>query len=394
MKILISTDTYPPHTNGASYFTGRLAHQLKARGHEVLVIGPSTSFSTEYSERNGIRVFGVRTFALPGSLMVHKFRSALPFGDKKKIERAIKDFNPDIVHFQGHFFISKKVFKIVKKNKIPKIGTNHFMPDNLTHYLHLPKKIEKKINDFMWKDFRNVFNHLDMVTSPTRTAAHLVKVNGFSKDVHAISCGIDLVRFHPSKKDEALRKKYNLPDVPLLFYVGRVDKEKNLDFVLKAVAQVPDTIQFHFALGGNGVEKKKLEALVKKLGLSDRVTFLGFIPDEDLPGVYATSAAFINAGTAELQCIAMMEAMASGLPVLGVNAVALPELAHHGENGFLFEMGDVAALAAHIAHMFSNEAERKAMGKKSLEIIEHHDIHKAMEQYEIIYDTVIKNKKS
>lgn len=83
-----------------------------------------------------------------------------------------------------------------------------------------------------------------------------------------------------------------------------------------------------------------MKKLADKIGLYSRVTFTGFVPDDELPGLYALSHCFIIAGTAELQNIVTMEAMATGLPVIAVRAMALPELVQQGVNGCLFEPGD------------------------------------------------------
>lgn len=393
MKILISTDTYYPHVNGASYFTQRLAYHLKKRGHDILVIAPSTNFSFGYTEANGISIFGVRSVGNP-FLKIHNFRFVLPFAINKKIEKAVLDFNPDVVHVQGHFVVSKSVIRAAQKANIPLKGTNHFMPENLTHYLHLPHFLEDKINNWAWNDFRKVYENLNVVTTPTQTAANLIKKTGFSGEVYPVSCGINLERFSPSKKDKTIKKRYNLPEIPLILFLGRIDKEKNVDFVLRAISKLPESFQLHFAIAGSGAEKKKLEEMVKEMQLQNRVSFLGFVPDEDVPVLFASSDCFINAGVAELQCIAMMEAMASGLPVLGVDAVALPELVHHEENGYLFSMEDSGKLTEKIIKMLSDKNMMQKMGKKSLEIIQQHDINKVMERYEFLYEKIINENKN
>lgn len=389
MRILISTDTYYPHVNGASYFTQRLAYQLKERGHEILIVAPGDHLFSGYTKKNALTVFGVRSIPV---FLYNNFRLVLPIGLEKTIEKIILDFKPDIIHVQGHFTVSKQVIVSAKKNNIPVMGTNHFMPENLTHYLHLPRYLDEKLKAWAWRDFRKVFEKLQIVTTPTRAAAGLIKKFGFAKEVHPVSCGIDLVRFNPVKRDETIKKKYNLPDLPLLLYVGRIDREKNLDLVLKAVSQVPQNIKFHFVIGGKGAEKKKLEALTERLGTQKRVTFLGFLPDEDLPKLEASCDCFVNAGTAELQCIAAMEAMASGLPVIAVDAVALPELVHDEKNGYLFPPGDSKKLAECIIKMFSDEQLRSKMARKSLEIIEPHEIAKTIDQFELFYKKLLNEK--
>jgi glycosyltransferase involved in cell wall biosynthesis len=116
---------------------------------------------------------------------------------------------------------------------------------------------------------------------------------------------------------------------------------------------------------------------------------LGFIPDDELPGLYSISSCFINACIAELQCIAAMEAMATGLPVIAANAVALPELVHHGENGLLFEVDNTKQMATHITNIFSDENLRREMSQKSLKIIEKHDIKNVISEFESLYSKLI-----
>ena len=388
MKILIAADTFYPHVNGASYFAQRLAAHLQKRGNEVMVIAPSPSMRTKRYRWNDISVLGIRSL----SVFVNEFRFSPPVFIKKSIERAIAEFAPDVIHVQSHFFICKEVIEIGKKLGIPLVGTNHFMPENLVHYLPVPEYFKQKISERGWRDFKKIYEDLDVVTAPTRTAAELTKRSKLKKEIHAISNGIDLDRFSARNDGEALREKYRLPQVPILLYVGRLDKEKNVDKVLRALAKVPSSVRVHFAIGGKGVEKERLEKLAQELHLEERVTFLGFISDEDLPGMYALADCFIIAGGAELQSIVTLEAMATGLPVLAFDAVALPELVHHGENGFLFDVRDTAGMAVYIQTVFSDTEMRCRMGEKSLEIVWEHDIHRVMEKFEALYRGVLDHR--
>ena len=186
-------------------------------------------------------------------------------------------------------------------------------------------------------------------------------------------------------------ERYKIPRKPILLYVGRLDKEKNLDLVIKASALAFGHVDFHLVIAGTGAEKNRLNKLAKNLGIEDHITFTGFVPDEDLPNLYAMAKCFVNAGTAELQSIVTMEAMATGLPIIAANAVALPELVHNGENGFLFEADDDNALAKYIERIFLDEPLRVRMGKESLNIIAEHDISKTINAFEEIYKTLLKD---
>jgi len=381
MKILISTDTYHPHVNGASYFTQRLAHNLQAHGHEVCVIAPSESFRNSDTIINNVRVFGMYSYPI---LFYSKFRFCFFFFRNNHIKNIIDDFQPDVIHLQGHFAISKMVIKVAKEKNIPLVATNHFMPDNLVHYLPLYSIIGSTAKKLAWRDFYTTFKNVDKITTPTETAARLIQPY-FEKTIVPISCGINLSIFNSKNDGEYLRKHYGIGPLPILLYVGRLDKEKNLDTVLHAVAKALTTINVQLVIAGTGKEKDNLIELSGKLGIRKNVVFTGFIPNEDLPNLYAIASCFIIAGTAELQSIVTMEAMASGLPILGVDALALPELIKNKRNGFLFKHGDTNDLSEKIILIFSDKSLREVMGRESLILISQHDMKKSIKKFEDIY---------
>lgn len=381
MKVLIASDTYYPHVNGASYFTQRLAAALAKRGHEVAVLSPSQNLSNNTTQRHEVTLYGIASFPL---LIVPKFRFVLPWIINSYIAKTIEDFKPDIVHIQMHFLISRQVLRAAKRRNIPVVATNHFMPENLTHYLHLPHFVERIIHTIAWKDAVSVLGRAENVSSPTKTANSFIEP-WIGRKLPAISNGIDLERFNPSNGPAAAKDRYHLPNKPTLLSVCRLDKEKNVDAILKAAAIALKNTDFHLVIAGHGAEEKKLHTLAKSLGISKSVTFVGFVPDELLPSLYAAADCFVIAGTAELQCLVAMEAMATGLPIIGARAVALPELIHHGKNGYLFEPGNIEELAGYIVELFSDGAHRSNMSAHSLEIISHHDLNKTLEEFEDFY---------
>jgi 1,2-diacylglycerol 3-alpha-glucosyltransferase len=391
MKILIAADTYYPHVNGASYFSQRLAFYLQQRSHRVLVIAPSRTFKNEfYTHETPIQ--GIRSIPV----LIHKdFRVSLPFLLGSIVENVIASYAPEVVHVQGHFFICNAVLKEAKKLGLPTVGTNHFMPENLTHYSHLPAFAVRWLKKWGWKWFRAVFEQIEIVTTPTKTGARLLEQIGLKKGVLPISCGIDRSRFCPSANGTALKKKY-IPSEGknILLYVGRLDREKNIDLILRGLYRVARTINVHLVIAGRGADEIRLKRLVRSLGIYERVTFTGFVPDEDLPGLYAMADCFIIAGTAELQSIVTLEAMASGLPVIGVRAMALPELVHPGVNGCLFDPGDESGVADCITAVFADASRRKEMSAGSLAIIERHDIEQTINQFESIYRSLVAKKNS
>lgn len=390
MRILIACDTYYPHVNGASYFTQRLAHYLQKDGHDIAVIAPSTQLIKTKGIVQDILVYGVGSFPVP---FYKGFRFTLfPFVIRSEVRRVIEEFKPDVIHIQSHFFIARTALAIGNEKHIPVVATNHFMPENLVHYFHLPTFIDHMIVKEAWRGFVKVFNKADHLTAPTKSAADLVR-GDLSKPMEAVSCGIDLSLFKTENNGGYLMDRYHIPkDKLILFYVGRLDKEKNVDQAIRAMKEALKEVDFHFVIGSSGAEKKNLEALSHELGLDSHITFTGFIPNEDLPHMYTIADAFISGGIAELQCIVAMEAMASGLPVIAVNAVALPELVEDGYNGFLYENGNIMELADKMKRLFRDENLRKEMGQHSLEKIAKHDIHKTIGRFEEIYENLIAAK--
>ncbi len=387
MRVLIASDTYHPHVNGASYFTQRLAHALANAGHEVAVVAPGPQLTATREMHGKVTFYGVRSFPI---FIVPKFRFVMPIlsGISGRVRAALREFKPDIVHIQMHFPVSRMALNEARKLNIPVVATNHFMPENLTHYLHMPKGVTDVINTLAWQDCVRIYEKTHGVSAQTHTGKAAL-TPWYKRSIQIISCGIDLARFSPNVDPTPARQEYHLPEKPILISVCRLDKEKKVDEVLRAVAKALQRADFHFVVAGHGAEEKKLKKLAKTLGIEEQVTFAGFVPDDLLPPLYAAAAVAINAGIAELQCIAAMEGMATGLPVLAARAVALPELVHDGENGYLFEPGNTAELAGRIVELMQDAGLRARMGQKSLEIISHHDINLTLENFEEFYRTAL-----
>lgn len=386
MRILITTDTYHPDGNGSSSFNQRLAQGLKQRGHEVLVIAPSTSFRMAERVHEGVRVFGVRSVPL----LSYGYRYALPFFSRRAIERVIDAFRPDVGHFSSHYSPNTIVLPILKKRGIPLLASNHFIPDNQIPYLHLPRFLHPPMRWLLWYLFRRIYEQFDIVVAPTKTAADFIAPHARMKRLTFVSNGIDVQRFSPKNDGAALRHTLKLQeDCPLLLFVGRLDREKRVGVILKALSLLPGNLPCQFLVAGKGTDQGHLFALQKSLQLKDRVRFLGFVPDENLAALYALSTAFVIASGAELQSIVTLEAMATGKPVIGADALALPELIHDGENGYLFPYDDAAALADRIQKLLTDPAECAAMGKLSRALACEHSIERTLERFEKLYAELI-----
>lgn len=391
MRILFATDLFYQNASGSANFVQRLTKGLVSDGHEVFLIAPSKQFNNTVTKENGITVYGIRSVIIPDIIYPANFRIPVTAGSTK-IRTIIEEVKPDVINIQDHFMIGSKAAKEGKKLGIPLVGTNHFMPENFIHYLYPPAFAKKLIKKLAWKAFARVYKQFDVITTPTKTAVDLIRDLGLKNPIISISCGVDLDRFNPRNNGDYLKKRYNIKSSEsIVLFVGRLDKEKRIDVLLKAFSKIPATALAKLVIAGTGTERLNLVKLAKKLGIDKNVIFTGFVPDKDLPFLYRIADVFAIASIAELQSIATMEAMASGLPILAAKVMALPELVYHGKNGFLFDEGDTEMLTAQILKIIRNPLLQKRMSGKSLEIINNHDLNKTVKKYEEIYKRVCKS---
>ena len=382
MRILIGADTYAPDVNGASYFAQRLATALSVT-HDVHVVAPATGPMSGTAVHDGVTEHRVRSLPV---VRRKGFRFCAPVGLVVTARKILDRVRPDVVHVQSHFFLCRALVEAAGERGIPVVATNHFMPENLSHYLPVRGAVLDRVQAWAWADAARVFAKVSVVTAPTPYAAELAERSGVPGPVLPISCGMDLSRFRTGTPATAFRLKYGVPRRPTIAYVGRLDKEKNLDVLVRALPRVRRRISdAQLMLVGTGDQRHRLESLAARLGVADALVFTGFVDDADLPAGYAAADVFVNAGTAELQSLVTLEAMATGLPVLGAEASALPHLVHHGDNGLLFPPGDHDTLAEHLVTVLSDHTRAKAMGVRSRALAEEHDIARTVAAFEHQY---------
>ena len=189
-------------------------------------------------------------------------------------------------------------------------------------------------------------------------------------------------------------EEYGIPKTkPIVLYVGRVDPEKSLDILMdafiKAHKKVPDA---HLVVVGDGTARPKLEAQIEKAGLSANAHFLGRVIGDNLPQLYRTGTVFAITSKTETQSIVLMEAMASGLPCVAVNAGAIHELVKDNKNGYLCEADDVDAVANGLVKILSDKDRQAKMSDESVKRAAKHDISHTLTRLEEIYNTVLDNR--
>lgn len=379
LTIVMAADTFAPDVNGAARFTERLSAGLAARGHDVHVVTPSVKHFQSGTFTEVIEGEELTVHRLPSwRWYPHDWlRFVLPWMAKRHARRILTEVQPDVVHSQSHIVIGRGLTRIATERGIPVVATNHVMAENIIDHTTLPPVLDKVLVKLAWDDAARTFAMSRAVTTPTRRAAEFLENTIDIDGVIPISCGIDKNNYTPNLAPRPPRR---------LLFVGRLTNEKHVEVTFEAIARLVPEFDIAFDVVGGGDQRRNLEHAAHRLGLDDRVIFHGRVSEEELRAAYAQADVFVIASIAELQSIATMEAMASGLPVVAANAVALPHLVHDGENGYLFEPGNVDDLVEKLRRVLTASPEEYLrMQQASLDGVAIHDIERTLDTFEKLY---------
>ena len=413
MRVLIATAVYYPMVNGVAVFSHNLATGLAQRGNEVAVICPSQTGKNHSKTEDGVKVHYLKSTQarvypdqihdvpakkkLLGKEMPHLFYkhslrvSVFP---ARQIKKIMKTFKPDVVHVQVSDPIGLSVVSYARKMNVPVVTTEHNQPEVFTEPLHMPKLIKKPVDAMLSSYFYSRQKKSDFVTMPTKQAIDnliLSRKKEFKVPVAAVSNGVDLSNFKPGKASDGIYEKYKIrKNVPTVVYVGRVDPEKKVGLVVDAFSKVLEKLpNAQLVVVGDGVDRLRIEQNVKKLGVEKSIRILGRVLQPDLYELYRVGDVFATASEIETQGIVLIEAAASGLPLIAVNAGAVSEVCITGKNGFLCESKDIDGIAESMYKILSDKELQKKYSEASLEIASEHDLEKTIDKFLNIYSRVI-----
>ena len=385
MKILLATESYYPNIDGGAIAQHNLALELKKRGNDIGVIAPGFSHKNIVEKEDGTTIFRTRGLKLPLYMHGRYHFSLFPYFQVKKI---IKKFKPDIVNICSPYPIGISAYICSRKQDIPVVGSIHILPDNMITPFHKLKN-QDRVWNYSWRYLIYFFNLVDWATIPTKTGAEMYKNRGLITNITPISNGLRTEIFNPKNDGEYLREKFDLPKENIVLYTGRINEEKNLDVLIKAIPYVLKNIDAHFLIVGSGGDyKQSLTKLTEDLNVKENTTFTDFLDWDDYPNIYSIADVFAMPSEAELQSIVTMEAVASGLPIVVVNKGALPELACMN-NGLIFEPKNSKQMAECIIRILTYKNLKKKMGENSLKLIKEHSMESIAVKFEEIYKKVL-----
>ena len=372
MRVAITTDSFREGMGGVSTAVAALARALRAVGHTVRIFTAADP-SHAGGELDVVGFPALRYERLPGGRVV-----VVPLG----LARGLSAFRPDVIHNHAMAAMGLHALAAARWLGIPILGTCHVYLAGFLGYAPLLLGQLPGMDVAVWRYTVAFFNRFPLVTTPSRVMAQELAAHGLRVSVVAVSNGVDTHLFRPGPR-------VNGKDGVTILHVGRLSYEKNVDLLLRAFARMAGrSPAARLTIVGDGPDRAALARLAGELGLCERVRFVGFVSHEQLPALYRAADLFATASTIETQGLVVLEAMACGLPVVGVDALALPEAIRHGDNGFLAPAGDEAALAQHLGHLVSDVGLRKRMGMASRRLAEQHDLERVATQYEGLYRQV------
>ncbi|MEK9156360.1 MAG: glycosyltransferase [Patescibacteria group bacterium] len=391
MKIIIGTESFAPTVSGVAIFADRLASFLQSGGHEVYVFAPSTNRQTYWDKtKDGVPVLRLKSITDP---FRHNHRvTLLPLG---RVRSEVEKIKPDIIHLQDPTSISAALLKIANQKKIPVVITNHFSIDFIKSYLKMFSFLEPLVIKILTRRFVGFYNRCRIVTTPSGTARDKIKRWGFRTPIRVLSNGVDTVRFHPPKSIEEVRKKFDLPQKPIIIYSGRIDADKSVDVLVRAIPLVLKEADAHFLFVGSGEKLEAMKALALDLRVSRAATFWGWVNynSPEFPLGYQTGAIFASPSTIETQSIVMLEAMATGLPIVAAAAGSFPEFVKDGENGYLFPPGNSAKMADYIIKIVKDDHLQQKLSRGALAVAAEHKIDLCLGRFEDLYKEVLASEK-
>ncbi|MEN9933566.1 MAG: hypothetical protein RLZZ387_145 [Chloroflexota bacterium] len=334
MRVAIFTETFLPKIDGVVTILCQALERLREKGHEVLLFGPP-NMPDSYA---GVRLFHTRGPRFP---LYPEIFMALPH---PRIGWALRHFQPDVVHVANPAFLGPTGITLARRMNLPLVASAHM---DIPAYARLyvgPWAVQPA-----WALFRTFHNAADLNLVPSSWMLRDVRENGY-KRVRWWRRGIDLERFRPHLKSDAVRERLSggHPDQLLALYVGRVSREKNVQH-LRALADTPGV---RLAIVGGGPELEQFRAMFAG---TDAV-FTGFLRGDDVVAAYASADVLVFPSTSEAFGLAPLEAMACGLPVVGTMVGGVVDTLRDGVNALTYESDRPEQLVERVVALRDNPA--------------------------------------
>ncbi|MDQ2706190.1 MAG: glycosyltransferase family 1 protein [Actinomycetota bacterium] len=340
MRVAIVSECFLPTINGVTNSVLRVIEQLRHRGHRVMVIAPGSDGETEHQ---GVPVTRVPALELP---VVNSMPVGLP---SRRVLRVLGEFRPDVVHLAAPFVVGARGLAAARRLGVPTVAVYQTDVAGFASSYGLGLTARAA-----WRWTCRLHSLADRTLAPSSWAVEALRSRGVPR-VHQWVRGVDMARFHPSRRSPAWRRRLAVNDRLLVGYVGRLAPEKQVE---RLAALVGDP-RIKLVVVGDGPSERKLRQQLPG------AEFLGFRDGDELAEIYASLDVFVHTGPSETFCQAVQEALASGVPVVALDSGGPRDLVTHGRTGYLVPAGTgpgdpvaAAALRSAVASLGHHDVRR------------------------------------
>lgn len=370
MRVAIFTETFLPKVDGIVTVLVLLMDHLIKRGVEFVVVAPKLDDHLEnYRGQPVISVPGLRFPLYP----------ELKFGPPTlSTYRDVKRFQPDIAHFIHPTLVGTGGLMMAKRLNLPTLASFHLDLAHMTHYYGVGF-----LEPVVWWYTRQNFNAADYALAPSRLVQEDMLAHGV-RNVGLWRRGVDAETFHPSYADREMRARLTdgHPDDTVLLYVGRLSHEKRIDSIRHVLTSVPGT---RLAVVGDGPAHQDL----RQHFAGTPTRFMGYMSGTELHRAFASSDVFIFPSGMETFGLVLIEAMASGLPVVTSRVGGVDDMVSPGVNGYVFNVGDVRGMMDGVRAILSDKSKRRIMGRNARLFAETQSWPAMMDELVMCYDDLI-----
>lgn len=357
MNVAMFTNTYTPFVGGVARSVQQFAEGYRERSHRVLVVAPEYDEQPE-DEQNVVRLKAVRDFAGSG------FSVALPIS--LELRRAVDQLEPDLLHSHFPFLIGDVALRLAASRGLPLVFTYHTMYEHYAGYA--PVKVPG-LGSFAMELAAGYADLCDHVLAPSESVREILKERGIETSISVVPTGVEIERFRQGDGDAA-RQRHDIPlNAFVIGHVGRLAPEKNLEFLARAVSRfLAAHGDAHAIIVGGGTSRETIEAVMRRRGVADRLHCTGVLKGRELADAYHAFDAFAFASLTETQGVVLVEALATGCPVVALDAPGARDVVRHGENGRLVEGGDEVRFASELEWIAErNDEERERLRRRARE---------------------------
>ena len=351
MHILMMTNTYTPIVGGLERSVKEFTMAYRRRGHAVMVVAPEFEGMPKY-ERGVARVPAIEHFN--GT----EFSLKLPISNA--VGNAIMKFKPDIIHAHHPFLMGSTALRLAHTHKVPIVFTHHTLFEQYTHYLPNDSPAAERFVIELATGFANL---CDVVFAPSESVAQLIRERGVTTTIEVVPTGIQVSQFK-NGDGKAARERLGVPaDAFVVGHVGRLAPEKNLEFLAEAAASfLKQRPAAWLLVVGEGPSEPAIKDACERAGVTDRLCLAGVQREQALVDAYHAMDAFLFTSKSETQGLVVAEAMAAGLPVVGLDASGVRDVVEDGRNGRLLPSEDANAFAEALAWV----ADQPPTGRRKL----------------------------